>query len=208
LSILVPDKNSGGFVRTAAARFFKLFEALLRIFSGEAVGFLQLAEELIPVAVGESDVIVAQASPGFLDLSAELSEFAFYLVLIHGRLLVVKVKGDCPRLPARMPQRDLLQLCDLDLTYIKRLAPWRGVSGNLARRSFARCCPVAYQAYNEQNQKKYGQYLGNLRERAGKPPKTKDAREYGQHEKSYNVIQHDCSPLVQAGSWHEARSGR
>jgi hypothetical protein len=78
-----PDQRLGSFVRRAAAIFFKFGKALFGIFFGKTIGFFQLAKKLIPLAVGESDVVIAQAAPCFLDFAAKLIESAFDLILVH-----------------------------------------------------------------------------------------------------------------------------
>src|SRR5688572_18510673 len=67
---------------------FKEFLYLLFSFlSGYSIPFLQLAVELIHLAIDLSDVIVSQVTPLFLDLSRHLLPLSFYLIPIHDCLL-------------------------------------------------------------------------------------------------------------------------
>src|SRR3990167_6431820 len=79
-----PDGTSGGVVLVL---LFKVLDLLLGFVLRDAVGFLDLAHQLIALAGDNVEVVVGKLAPLRLHLALELLPVAFYDIPVHLNLL-------------------------------------------------------------------------------------------------------------------------
>lgn len=75
-------------VAVFATALIERFDLLLGLFLGDAVQFLQFAGQHFAVALDLLELVVGQLAPLLAYLAFQLFPIAFYLVPVHGELLV------------------------------------------------------------------------------------------------------------------------
>src|SRR5688572_3401775 len=90
--------------RTLVETSLPVLDLAIRLVLRAAVALLDLADELVALAVDDRNVIIGELAPALLDLTLELLPVAFNAIPIHAVLLWVRDYSNAPK-TAEVPPR-------------------------------------------------------------------------------------------------------